>query len=68
MNKSEIIIVNNLINAGKYTLAESKLIELINNNPNDLSFKNSLAVVYASQKKFKESIKIIKQIIELSKD
>ena len=31
MNKSEIIIVNNLINAGKYTLAESKLIELINN-------------------------------------
>ena len=66
MNKKDISNIGSLIQKGEFFLAQKKIEELISNEPNNLSYRNILAIIYARQKKFKGSIIVLKKIIKQS--
>ena len=66
MNKQEVSRILNFIKEGKYSLAEKNIVGLINDNPKIYFYQNLLAITYASQKKFNDSIVILEKIIKYS--
>ena len=64
MNNKKLSIINSLIKDGQYIEAQKKIIELINDEPNNLSYRNLLAIIYVNQNKFDDSIIVLKKIIK----
>ena len=50
MTNIKISNIKSLINKGQFTLAQKKIVELINREPNNLLYKNLLAFIYVNQK------------------
>ena len=66
MKKKDTSDIGSLIKKGQFFLAQKKIEELISSEPNNLSYRNILAIIYANQKNFKDSIIILKKIIKQS--
>ena len=66
MNEQAVIKVLDLINKGHYNVAEKDVTKLIIAHPKIVTYQNLLAVIYASQKKFEESIIVLEKIIKFS--
>ena len=52
MSNIKISNIKNLIKKGQYFLADKKLNIAINQEPDNLAYKNLLAFIYVSQKKY----------------
>ena len=64
MNKKKLSKIHNLIKKNQYSIAQEKIIELIDEEPSNLSYKNLLAIIYVNQNKIKDSIIVLKNIIK----
>ena len=65
MNKQNISQILNLMKKQQFNLAEKNINEKIKHYPDDRTYLNLLAIVYASQKKFISSIKVLENFINI---
>ena len=64
-NKNETLIqVSYLLQKGEFEKSEKIIRKLVKEFPNNLVYKNLLAIIYAGQKKFNNSISVLNSIVK----